>query len=338
MYTSPDNAVLPGTDYMQEYIKTLEFDQPQLANELFGPQNQNLSVIAEQCGVELHSRGSAVTIAAQDKDTGNAAASILLQLYKILKSGRTLYPTDIVHACKAAHTDAAADITALFHKDASITTPRKIISPKTLNQRDYIEALKHKDMVFAVGPAGTGKTYLAVAMAVAALNERKIRRIILTRPAVEAGEKLGFLPGDLAEKINPYLRPLYDALYDLMDMGKVAELFEHNIIEVAPLAFMRGRTLNDAFIILDEAQNTTPEQMKMFLTRLGFGSKAVITGDITQIDLPDITGTAGAERSGLVQALRILTDLDGVGMVRFGSQDVTRHPLVAKIVDAYDHT
>ena len=338
MNTNPNAAGFAGADIMQEYLKTLEFDQPQLANDLFGPQNQNLTVIARHCDVELHSRGSTVTIAAKDKDAGNAAANILLQLYKILKSGRALYPADISHACKAACQDAGADLTALFHKDASILTPRKTISPKTTTQRDYIEALKHKDMVFAVGPAGTGKTYLAVAMAVAALNDRKIRRIILTRPAVEAGEKLGFLPGDLAEKINPYLRPLYDALYDLMDIGKVTELFEHNIIEVAPLAFMRGRTLNDAFIILDEAQNTTPEQMKMFLTRMGFGSKVVITGDITQIDLPDLTGTTGAERSGLVQALRILGGLAEVGMVRFGSQDVTRHPLVAKIVDAYDHT
>lgn len=321
-----------------EYTKTLEFDQPQLANELFGPQNQNLTAIADHCSVELHSRGGTVTITADDEDSGNAAANVLLQLYKILKSGHNLYPADVAHACNAVRKNAAADVTALFRKDASITTPRKTISPKSLNQRDYIEALKLKDMVFAVGPAGTGKTYLAVAMAVAALNERKTRRVILTRPAVEAGEKLGFLPGDLAEKINPYLRPLYDALYDLMDMGKVSELFEHNIIEVAPLAFMRGRTLNDAFIILDEAQNTTPEQMKMFLTRLGFGSKAVITGDITQIDLPDITGTAGPERSGLVQALRILSGLSEVAIVRFGAQDVTRHPLVAKIVDAYDHT
>ena len=323
---------------MQKYTKTLEFDQPELANELFGPQNQNLAVIAECCAVELHSRGSSVTIEAEEEGGFNSAGNILLQLYKILKGGNALYPADIARACSAVHKNAATDLTVLFRKDASITAPRKTISPKSLNQRAYIEALKSKDMVFAVGPAGTGKTYLAVGMAVAALQEKKVRRIILTRPAVEAGEKLGFLPGDLAEKINPYLRPLYDALYDLMDMGKVAELFEHNVIEVAPLAFMRGRTLNDAFIILDEAQNTTPEQMKMFLTRLGFGSKAVITGDITQIDLPDINGAAGVERSGLVQALRILSDFDGVGIVRFGSEDVTRHPLVARIVDAYEHT
>lgn len=323
---------------MQEYVKTLEFDQPELANELFGPQNQNLAAIAQCCAVELHSRGSAVTIEAKDEDALNFAGGILLQLYKILKGGRVLYPADITHACAAMQKDIGLDLNALFRKDASITAPRKTVSPKTLNQRDYIQALKSKDMVFAVGPAGTGKTYLAVGMAVAALQEKKVRRIILTRPAVEAGEKLGFLPGDLAEKINPYLRPLYDALYDLMDMGKVAELFEHNIIEVAPLAFMRGRTLNDAFIILDEAQNTTPEQMKMFLTRMGFGSKAVITGDITQIDLPEISGVMGAERSGLVQALRILSYIDGVGVVRFGKEDVTRHPLVAKIVEAYEYT
>ncbi len=211
-----------------------------------------------------------------------------------------------------------------------VTHRRKPIIPKTENQRRYIKAIKDKDIVFGIGPAGTGKTYLAMAMALAHLKDQKVNKIILTRPAVEAGEKLGFLPGTIAEKVDPYLRPLYDALYDMVDYDKAGYLLERNIIEIAPLAFMRGRTLNDAFIILDEAQNATREQMKMFLTRIGFGSKVVVTGDITQIDLPK------KEHSGLVEALRILKGIEGIGFVWFSQDDVVRHPIVAKIIEAYD--
>ena len=207
---------------------------------------------------------------------------------------------------------------------------KRHITPKSVNQKKYLDAIDQHDVVFGIGPAGTGKTYLAMAQAVAYLTSKKVRRIILARPAVEAGEKLGFLPGDLQEKVNPYLRPLYDALYDMLDAERVERLIGRDVIEIAPLAFMRGRTLNDAFVILDEAQNTTTEQMKMFLTRLGFGSKAVVTGDVTQIDLPP------GRTSGVVQAIEILRNIDGMSMVFFSDRDVARHPLVQRVVNAYD--
>jgi phosphate starvation-inducible PhoH-like protein len=224
----------------------------------------------------------------------------------------------------------SADLRKLFAGTTIQVTPRQEIAPKSLNQRLYIDSISRHDLTFGIGPAGTGKTFLGVAMAVAALTKREVKRIVLTRPAVEAGEKLGFLPGDMAEKINPYLRPLYDALHAMLDFGKVGEMVETGRIEIAPLAFMRGRTLNDAFIILDEAQNTTPEQMKMFLTRIGFGSRAVVTGDITQIDLP------GGLRSGLIHAQKVLLGTEGIGFIDFNQGDVIRHPLVGRIVSAYD--
>lgn len=313
--------------------RSLSFDDPSLANELFGPQNANLDLLAQTSGLRLATRGSDVTIRGA-ADGAALAQKLLLQLYGLLKSGTKLQQRDIAHAWSLLERSPDSDLKPLFRDAVFSASQRKTIVAKTLTQREYVAALRDTDMTFAVGPAGTGKTYLAVAVALSMLLAKRARRLILTRPAVEAGERLGFLPGDLAEKVNPYLRPLYDALYDMMDAEKIGEMIEHGVIEIAPLAFMRGRTLNDAFIILDEAQNTTPEQMKMFVTRLGFGSRAAITGDITQIDLP--TGPDGTQRSGLVQALEILRNVEGIRTVRFHKEDVVRHPLVGRIVQAYD--
>jgi phosphate starvation-inducible PhoH-like protein len=310
----------------------LEFDDSRLASQLFGPHNQHLKLMGERMGVRLESRGNAVSIT---PDTGGEAAAdqagqVLSQLYAMLKAGKSLYPQDVDFACRIVMRQPSADVGEVFKGDVYATSGKRTISPKSLNQREYLDAIRQHDLTFGIGPAGTGKTYLAVAMAVGALLRREVKRIVLTRPAVEAGEKLGFLPGDLAEKINPYLRPLYDALHDMMEFSRVQEYQETGVIEVAPLAFMRGRTLNDAFIILDEAQNTTPEQMKMFLTRLGFGSRAVVTGDVTQIDLPVNA------RSGLLNARTILDGVKGVKFILFDEHDVIRHPLVGRIVRAYD--
>lgn len=320
----------------EDLVKMLEFDQPDKANELFGPQNQNLAIVAGCTGVKLETRGSALTIKATSKDDLENVSALMAQFYSLVKKGRHLAPEDITSACAMFRQKPDVDLVQIMHTSAVLPNLRRSISARTLNQQTYLDALQEKEMVFAIGPAGTGKTYLAVAAAVAALNGKKIKRIILTRPAVEAGEKLGYLPGDLAEKVNPYLRPLYDALNDMIEPAKVNEMMETGVIEVAPLAFMRGRTLNNSYIILDEAQNTTPEQMKMFLTRLGSSSRAVITGDITQIDLPDTDGRAGANRSGLVQAANILKNVKGIHFVHFDESDVVRHPLVAKIVNAYE--
>ncbi len=314
----------------------LEFDDPDLANQLFGPQNTNLLQIADRSGARIDSRGATVSVSAPDSATVNLVRSLLRQLYAGLKKGTGLTQQDINYALEALKREPDADVTSTLSDATFVVSPRKTIRPKTLNQREYLSLMRTRDMVFAVGPAGTGKTYLAVAVALSMLAARRVKRIILTRPAVEAGEKLGFLPGDLAEKINPYLRPLYDALHDMLDFQKVADMLETGIIEIAPLAFMRGRTLNDAFIILDEAQNTTPEQMKMFLTRLGFGSRAVITGDVTQIDLPAHTMQDARSRSGLVHALRVLGGIEGIGVLHFHEHDVIRHPLVGQIVRAYE--
>ena len=310
----------------------LEFDDSKLASRLFGPQNQHLKLLAERIGGAVESRGNVVTIVVDDGDEDKAdlAGQVLSQLYSMLKSGKKIYPQDVDFACRILERQPSADVGKVFKDDLYATSNKRSVAPKSLNQREYLDAIRQHDLTFGIGPAGTGKTYLAVAMAVGALLRREVKRIVLTRPAVEAGEKLGFLPGDMAEKINPYLRPLYDALHDMLDFAKVLEYQETGIIEVAPLAFMRGRTLNDAFIILDEAQNTTPEQMKMFLTRLGFGSRAVVTGDVTQVDLPSHA------RSGLLHARDILADVKGVRFVLFDEQDVVRHPLVGRIVRAYD--
>ncbi|WP_050813945.1 PhoH family protein [Pseudodesulfovibrio mercurii] len=303
-----------------------------MAGQLFGPHDQHLKLLAERAGVRIDSRGNTLTITAPEGEEGRAdlAAQVLTQLYAMVRRGKAVYPQDVDFACRILERQPSADVGEVFKGDVYATSGKRTVSPKSLNQREYLDAIRDADMTFGIGPAGTGKTYLAVAMAVGALSRREVKRIVLTRPAVEAGEKLGFLPGDLAEKINPYLRPLYDALHDMLDFAKVQDYQDSGVIEVAPLAFMRGRTLNDAFIILDEAQNTTPEQMKMFLTRLGFGSKAVVTGDITQIDLPVHA------KSGLVHARRILDGVKGVRFVTFDERDVIRHPLVGRIVKAYE--
>jgi phosphate starvation-inducible PhoH-like protein len=258
------------------------------------------------------------------------AKSVLTQLYGVIRSGRALHDRDVREAIGMVNEEPDVDLNQVYEDILSAVGSRRSIRAKNLAQRRYVEMIASHDIAIAIGPAGTGKTYLAMAMAVSALNRKEVSRVILTRPAVEAGERLGFLPGDLADKVDPYMRPLYDALHDMMDFEKVARLTERGVIEVAPLAFMRGRTLNDAFVILDEAQNTTTEQMKMFLTRLGYNSRAVVTGDVTQTDLPDGT------RSGLAQATEILDDVPGIGITRFGKSDVVRHPLVQEIIHAYE--
>jgi phosphate starvation-inducible PhoH-like protein len=306
---------------------TLE-DNP-LAQALYGEQGRNLQIIKRSLGVGLEVRGNQVTLSGRDSEV-RLARRVILELYELLASGYPVAPQDVQYAIKILQDKESASLRDIFLDTVYISAMKRRISPKSLNQKRYIEAIRTHDIVFGVGPAGTGKTYLAMAMAVAALMKEEFIRIVLARPAVEAGEKLGFLPGDLAEKVNPYLRPLYDALHDMMDFERASRLVQRGIIEVAPLAFMRGRTLNESFVILDEAQNTTSEQMMMFLTRLGFGSKAVITGDVTQIDLP-----AGVV-SGLVEARELLQDVEGIAMIHFTERDVVRHPLVQNIIRAYE--
>ena len=310
--------------------RKLEFGDAELASRLFGPQNANLDLLSERFGVRAESRGATVTILGEDEAHVDLAANVLTQLFGLMQSGRKVYPQDVDCACRILGRDAHASLAEIFAETVYAASSKRIISARTLSQRDYLAAMRSHDLVVGVGPAGTGKTYLAVAMAVAAMLKRTVKRIVLTRPAVEAGEKLGFLPGDMIEKVNPYLRPLYDALHDMLEFSKVQEMLTNGAIEVAPLAFMRGRTLNDAFVILDEAQNTTPEQMKMFLTRLGYGSQAVVTGDVTQIDLPQ------GRKSGLLHAWDILQEVQGIALVRFHDDDVIRHPLVGRIVQAYE--
>jgi phosphate starvation-inducible protein PhoH and related proteins len=302
---------------------------PELANRLFGYQNKHLKQIEQSLDIRIGSKGGDLHLLG-DQENVRFARKLLVELSQLLNSGYPLYPTDIDYAIRILKADSKANLKDVFLDTIFVSARKKVITPKSLAQKTYIDAIREHDVVFGIGPAGTGKTYLAMAMAVAALMRKEVSRIVLVRPAVEAGEKLGFLPGDIAEKVNPYLRPLYDALYDMIDINKGQELVAQGIVEVAPLAFMRGRTLNDAFVILDEAQNTTNEQMKMFLTRLGFGSKAVITGDVTQVDLP--TGRS----SGLLEASRVLRHTKGIFFNRFTDQDVVRHPIVQAIVQAYE--
>ena len=308
---------------------TIDFPDIERARQLFGERNSNLERIAAATDTTVNTRGSKVFIQG-DSIAARLAENVLSQLYGLLQEGYPVHPNDIDYAVRVLSGNDRADLKKIFLDTVYITSKKTTVAPKSPAQKDYIDAIRKYDIVFGIGPAGTGKTYLAMAMAVSALTKGDVDRIILTRPAVEAGEELGFLPGDLAEKVNPYLRPLYDALHDMMRFEKVSNLMQKGAIEVAPLAFMRGRTLNDSFIILDEAQNTTSEQMKMFLTRIGFNSKAVITGDITQIDLPP------ERMSGLVQAKNILQEIKGIKFVFFSKLDVVRHRLVQGIINAYE--
>jgi phosphate starvation-inducible PhoH-like protein len=309
-------------------IADVEVSDPELLLRLSGPSGAHLKALAEEFGVGLGMRGDTVRVQGAPGDVA-LMQRVLTELLTVMQR-QNLDGNEIARAARTVRAHPDVRLRDLFDDVVITTASRRIISPKGLAQQAYVQAIRSSDVVFGIGPAGTGKTYLAMAMAVRALTDRRVKRIILTRPAVEAGERLGFLPGDLADKIDPYLRPLYDALHDMMDAEKAGALMHRGTIEVAPLAFMRGRTLNDAFVILDEAQNTTSQQMKMFLTRLGFDSKAVITGDATQVDLP------GGNRSGLADAEQLLSGIDGISFVRFSDADVVRHPLVQKIVRAYD--
>ncbi|MGB5217313.1 MAG: PhoH family protein [Smithella sp.] len=304
------------------------FADHNLLKNLCGEHDKHLKFIEKLEPVKVKAWGNSITISGHSGNV-HKISTMLQQLYAIMEKGWHIQSADIDYAHRILSEDITFDLASIFLDTVIISSQKRVITPKSIAQRLYIEYMRSCDMVFAIGPAGTGKTYLAMAMAVSYLLERKVQRIILARPAVEAGERLGFLPGDLAEKVNPYLRPLYDALYDMMDMERATALLNKGLIEVAPLAFMRGRTLNDSFIILDEAQNTTSEQMKMFLTRLGFGSKAVITGDITQVDLPT------EKVSGLVEAEKILKKYSSIRFAHFSEVDVIRHPLVQDIIKAY---
>ncbi len=306
----------------------ISFNDNEAALLLYGDLNRNLSLIETAMDVTIEVRGTELTLKGPDHDL-ELVAKALNQLYEIILTGNPIYQRDIAYALRILSRTPEADLKNIFQDQVFISAHQGVISPKSVNQKNYIEAIRHNDIVFGIGPAGTGKTYLAVAMAVASFTAKEVKTIILARPAVEAGERLGFLPGDMAQKVNPYLRPLHDALYDMLGVEKTSTLIEQGTIEIAPLAFMRGRTLNNAFVILDEAQNTTSEQMKMFLTRLGFNSKAVITGDITQIDLPP------DKKSGLIQASKILNKIKGISFSSFTDVDVVRHPLVQEIILAY---
>jgi phosphate starvation-inducible PhoH-like protein len=307
----------------------IELDSEKEQSLLTGEFQKNLKLIEEALGIIISSRGNKVMIQGEGASV-EKARTLINELRSIRRSGHSVMPEDVRYAARSISSGGAVSLKELFENNVEVSPKKKLVIPTPETQRQYIEAIKRNDMVIGIGPAGTGKTYLAMAMAVNALLKKQVSRLVLARPAVEAGERLGFLPGDMYAKINPYLRPLYDALFDMMDAEHAGRLIERGIIEIAPLAYMRGRTLNDSFIILDEAQNTTTEQMKMYLTRLGFNSKTVITGDITQIDLP--TGRA----SGLVEARTVLGGIEGIKIVYFSEKDVIRHRLVQEIVKAYD--
>jgi phosphate starvation-inducible PhoH-like protein len=296
---------------------------------LFGSYDENLRQLESTFGVQIRTQGHDLLVEGAPADEEKVARTVA-QLSALMKEGYRVTNGEVKTAAQLVAEDADVDLRDFLVRGAVKAAGKRQVAPKSVNQRRYLEAIDKHDIVFGIGPAGTGKTYLAMAQAVVALLQKKVSRIILARPAVEAGEKLGFLPGDLQEKVNPYLRPLYDALYDMLDTDRVERLLERGTVEIAPLAFMRGRTLNDSFVILDEAQNTTSEQMKMFLTRLGYGSKAVVTGDVTQIDLPS------GRTSGLVEAMKVVSQVEGIAFIHFDDRDVVRHKLVQQIVKAYD--
>jgi phosphate starvation-inducible protein PhoH and related proteins len=305
------------------------FPDPGLMAMLCGEHNAHLRILEKKIGLTLNVRGNEVSLLGGDWEI-ELAENVLNQLYALLEANYPVYGNDVEFAVRILSADRSADLKKIFMDKVYVASDKTTIAPKSINQKAYIDSIRRFDIVFGIGPAGTGKTYLAMAMAVSYLVKKQVKRIVLARPAVEAGEHLGFLPGDLYEKVNPYLRPLYDALHDMMDFEDASRLIQRGVIEVAPLAFMRGRTLNDSFVILDEAQNATTEQMKMFLTRLGFSSKAVITGDVTQTDLPE------GKLSGLIEARNILEGIKGIRFIYFSREDVVRHPLVQEIIDAYE--
>jgi phosphate starvation-inducible PhoH-like protein len=316
-------------DLDEKQSRRVSFDNIGAFQSLIGELSKNIKYIEKNLGVSISIKGNTLAISGVSPQD-EIAEKLLKQLYPLARDGYTIHPADLDQGIRLLTRNPEAKVKELLRETVFTSAGRRPITPKTVCQKEYVQAIQTHDIVFGIGPAGTGKTYLAMAMAMSAISKKEMRRIILARPAVEAGEKLGFLPGDLYEKVNPYLRPLYDALHDMIDFEKASKMIERGDIEVAPLAFMRGRTLNDSFVILDEAQNTTSEQMKMFLTRLGYSSKAVITGDITQIDLPN--GTT----SGLVEAKSILDGIEGIKFILFSEQDVVRHPLVQEIIKAYE--
>lgn len=312
----------------EEGVLKISFDDINEARNLFGPRDENIRYLKRYFKVKTSVRGNYLTIAGSKHDLEDTNR-VINELHNLIKRGFAVNPSDIDQAVRVlSHVRGKPE--GLSEGQLYISVSKKVITPMSRNQRLYVEAIKRHDVVIGIGPAGTGKTYLAMAMALLSFYNKEVTRIILTRPAIEAGERLGYLPGTMFEKVNPYLRPLYDALYDMLDMERATRLIERGFIEIAPLAFMRGRTLNDAFVILDEAQNTGTEQMKMFLTRLGFSSKTVVTGDVTQIDLPD------RKASGLVEVQHILKGIKGIKFVYFSKTDVVRHPLVQKIIRAYE--
>ena len=313
---------------MKEIVKLEAYNIEQLVN-LSGVKDENLEVLEDHFQVEISLRGDEMSIVGSQQQI-EKTKKVIYSLLKLIVSGVSISRRDVIYAQKLVEKDKLDQLSELYHIKIARTYNGKLIYPKTLGQKSYYYALKNNDVVFGIGPAGTGKTYLAVVFAVAALKNNEVKKIILTRPAVEAGENLGFLPGDLKEKVDPYLRPLYDALYDMLGVEQTEKLMEKGVIEIAPLAYMRGRTLEDAYVILDEAQNTTDNQMKMFLTRLGFRSKTIVTGDISQIDLPRNT------TSGLIRALDILEGVKGISFIHLSAMDVVRHPVVQRIIERYD--
>ena len=316
-------------DEEQTEVTVVLADNDEVAN-LLGSHDRNLKAIEHGFDAQIVARGNELVIRGH-RDEVRRVSDLLAELTRLVRRGHALSPEEVRYAVRSVRQGGADGAPAVFTEVVLVSDRGKQIKPRSRNQQCYVDAIRTRDLVFGIGPAGTGKTYLAMACAVSALQRKQVNRIILTRPAIEAGERLGFLPGDMQAKVDPYLRPLFDALYDMMDHDKAQRLMERSVIEVAPLAFMRGRTLNDSFIILDEAQNTTREQMKMFLTRLGFGSRTAVTGDITQTDLPR------GQQSGLSHVRNLLAGIDGISVIHFSGTDVVRHELVQRIIEAYEH-